>query len=278
MSAIRMLALDLDGTLAARGDEVTPATRKALHHANENGVEVVIATGRRYRTACRVVESLGLAIPVVCLGGALIKERDRTTLHAFPILPQDIAVIARLMYAHGLSPVGQRDSHAYGGADFVVDASMPLNQSITTYVDDNSQYSERCDSLADHPREDVLVAGTFGERDLLLRVEQELHRLHAERFYSNVVPSPGDTGSYLEIIRSDLSKWAGLQQLALDRGIPVDAICAVGDEVNDLPMIEGSGLGVAMGNGSQVVKAAADWVCGPNDKDGIVQVVEHILG
>ena len=79
---IRMLALDVDGTLAVRGDEVSSATRAALHRAASANVEIVIATGRRFRTARRVVEAVGLPTPVVCLGGALIKSGAFATLNA----------------------------------------------------------------------------------------------------------------------------------------------------------------------------------------------------
>ena len=71
---IRLMAVDVDGTLAHRGDEVLPATRDALHRAHREGVEVVIATGRRYRTARRVVEALGLEVAVVSLVDVLPRQ------------------------------------------------------------------------------------------------------------------------------------------------------------------------------------------------------------
>ena len=87
---IRLLALDIDGTLAWRGDEVLPATRAALHRAEERGLHVVIATGRRYRTTCRVIDALGLDVPAVVLGGALVKSGARETVHRAAI-PADAA-------------------------------------------------------------------------------------------------------------------------------------------------------------------------------------------
>ncbi len=79
---IRLIALDVDGTLAARGDEITPDTRDALHRAFDAGVHVALATGRRYRTSLRVAEALGLPVEIVCLGGALVKDAQRRTLQA----------------------------------------------------------------------------------------------------------------------------------------------------------------------------------------------------
>ena len=94
-----------------------------------------------------------------------------------------------------------------------------------------------------------------------------------------VTPFPRDErGCYLEVVPQHVSKWAGIQELASHAGVPHHAICAVGDERNDLSMIRGAALGVAMGNAHPEVQAAADWVTGRHDEDGLVAVVERILG
>ena len=274
---IRMLALDVDGTLAVRGDEVSPATREALHRAARAEVEIVIATGRRFRTARRVVEGLGLPTPVVCLGGALIKSGAFETLHTRGFAPPDYRSVGAVLHAHGLTLVGQRDSHDLGGADFVVDASVPWNPHAEHYVAANAEYCERVASPDAAPRDDVLVIGAFGSEPALARARADLAARHPGRFESVVVTAGFDGAYYLEIIPARVSKWAGLLTLAEDRGIGPESICAVGDECNDLPMIEGAGVGVAMGNAHADLKSAADWVCGANDRDGIVEVVEQIL-
>ena len=84
-----MIALDLDGTLALQNHEVSPLTRDALDDLHHNGVEVVIATGRRYRTTRYVIENLGFDVFAVCNGGALVKAPDQSTVYNenFSILP-----------------------------------------------------------------------------------------------------------------------------------------------------------------------------------------------
>ncbi|NIQ97686.1 MAG: HAD-IIB family hydrolase, partial [Desulfuromonadales bacterium] len=76
-----MIALDLDGTLALENHTVSPATRSALTELSLEGIEVVIATGRRYRTTRFVIDDLGLEVYAVCLGGALGKRPDTSTFH-----------------------------------------------------------------------------------------------------------------------------------------------------------------------------------------------------
>ncbi len=91
--AIKLLALDLDGTLALDNHQVSPATKDALCRLHQDDVNVVIATGRRYRTTRFVIENLGFDVATVCNGGALVKDHQQNTLHetAFSRLELDDA-------------------------------------------------------------------------------------------------------------------------------------------------------------------------------------------
>jgi Cof subfamily protein (haloacid dehalogenase superfamily) len=274
---IQMLALDVDGTLAARGDEVSSATRQALHEASRAGVQIVIATGRRFRTAQRAVLSLGLPVPVICLGGALIKDHDKRTLRAHVFARPDFLIVAQHLHDHGLALVAQRDSHELGGADFIVDASTPWTDAVENYVAGNEAFCDFCPAPTDQPRDDVLVMGTFGEQPALRALQSALDAAHPDRFLTVLVPTPWEGSFYLEVIPAHVSKWAGLEDLARQREIAPERICAVGDQLNDLSMVEQSGLGIAMDNGHEELKKVADWVCGRHDEDGLVEVVAHIL-
>jgi Cof subfamily protein (haloacid dehalogenase superfamily) len=278
LTRIRLLAIDVDGTLVTTEDQVSAATRAALHRLRAAGVEVAIATGRRYRNAQGAIGDLGLPAPAVCLGGALVKGGDGRTVHAEVFEASEFRAVASLFRDRGQSVVAQRDSHQDGGADFLVDESVPWNAPTQYYFDQNQGFAERAGSLPDQSRDDVLVVGTFGELMELRELERELHRVHPGAFTSHVMPGFQFQGHYCEVVPSKVSKWAGLQQLADHLGIPHAGICAVGDERNDLSMISGAGVGVAMGNACEDLKRAADWVTGSNDDDGLVGVVERILG
>ncbi len=278
MTGIQLLAVDVDGTLVTSEDVISTGTRAALHRVREAGVEVVIATGRRYRNAQGAIGALGLPAPSVCLGGALVKGGDGRTLHADPFEAPEFRAVASLFRDRGHAVLAQRDSHQDGGADFLVDESVPWNSLTRDYYDGNPGFGERAGSLPEQTRDDVLVVGIFGERAELQEVERELHRVHPGAFSSHVIPGFQYQGHYCEIVPSRVSKWAGLQWLADFLGISREGICAVGDERNDLSMISGAGVGVAMGNAPEEVKRAADWVAGHHDEDGLVGVVERILG
>lgn len=274
-TSIRLLAVDIDGTLVTGGDVVSPATRAALHLAVER-LTLVLATGRRYRTTRQVMATLDLELPVVCLGGALTKSAAGRTLHAAAFAAEDIAGLLDLAQRRDLALVLQRDAHALGGADFVVDASLPWNAATQHYVNVGGTAGETASDIADGRHEDVLVVGCFGEREPLAALEDDVAGLG--RAYETVlVPSQKTPGWYLEVIAAGVSKWAALRRYAGGIGIEEEAICAVGDALNDLPMIRGAGFGVAMGNADPAVKAAASWTTGRNDEDGLVTLIDRLM-
>ena len=278
MTRIQLLAVDVDGTLVTTEGEISAPTREALHRLRGAGVELAIATGRRYRNAQGAIGALGLWVPAVCLGGALLKGADGRTLHSESLSAGEFRAVASLFRELGHAVVAQRDSERDGDPDFVVDESIPWNSPTRDYWDRNERFAARAGNLPDQERDDVLVVGTFGELAVLEELERELHLAHPGAFTVHVMPGFIHQGYYCEVVPSRISKWSGLARLADLLGVPRGGVCAVGDERNDLSMISQAGMGVAMGNACAEVKQAADWVTGHHDEDGLVGVVERILG
>lgn len=276
-SHIRLLALDVDGTLAMRADEVSPGTRDALHRAVGAGLHVAIATGRRYRTTLRVVEALGLPTDAVCLGGALVKGGDGRTLHARRFEAGEFDSIHELARAHGQAIVCQRDSAEHGGADFVIDADVEWNASTRTYVDRNRDFAGRGQGFGIASCPDALVIGAFGDEGELRGWYAAIESVHPGRFLPNLVPAGLGDAWYLELTPGDVSKWSGLCALARLLDLPAESICAVGDQTNDLPMLREAGMAVAMGNAVDAVKQTAHWVTASCEEDGLVAVVDRLL-
>jgi hydroxymethylpyrimidine pyrophosphatase-like HAD family hydrolase len=104
-----------------------------------------------------------------------------------------------------------------------------------------------------------------------------LQQQFGDDLYVHVLKSPFYTGWFCEIEPGGVSKWSAIQHLAHDWNIGDDEICAVGDDVNDIPMIKGAGLGVAMGNAVAELKAVADRVAPCHDSDGLVEVIRWLL-
>ena len=111
----------------------------------------------------------------------------------------------------------------------------------------------------------------------MMELETVLQRELPGKLHTHVLHPPRYKGFFTEILPTGVTKWSAIQQLARDWGIDDDEICAVGDDVNDIPMIRAAGLGVAMGNAQPSVKAAAHRVAPSHDEDGLVAVVAWLL-
>ena len=271
---ISLLAIDIDGTLVAHGDSVSGTARQAVRRASEHGLQLVLATGRRYRTTRLVIDQLGLPLATVCLGGALTKAADGATLHSEAFAPAQIAALVALARRHGQMLVLQRDAHAEGGPDFIADGEAPWNPNMRHYMAANGDVGIVGDG-ANAEYGDILMVGCFGERAALGELQREVDALG--EFGTVLVESKKTPGWYLEIILRHVDKWTALRRYAAGIDVPETAVCAVGDALNDLPMLRGAALGVAMGNAEPRVKAAADWITGSNRDEGVATLVERLV-
>jgi Cof subfamily protein (haloacid dehalogenase superfamily) len=275
---IRLLAVDVDGTLTPGDNVVTPGTRDALKRLLDAGVAITIATGRRYRTTRAIIDATGMELPAVCLGGALVKRHDHGTVAKESYAVEDYVRIVTLARDLGHSVVFQHDADLFGKQDFLVDDAVPWNDYTKRYFERSADLSHRGDAITDDHGMDVLQIGLFAEREDLLRFGEAARDRFGNKLAITMVPDSMGGGWYCEVRQAHVSKWSGLMHLAKALDIASGEICAVGDEVNDLPMIENAAAGVAMGNAHADVKAAADWVTERHDEDGLVGVVDWILG
>jgi hypothetical protein len=127
------------------------------------------------------------------------------------------------------------------------------------------------------PPTGIFAGFATGTRDAMLALDAELQSRIPEQLYTHVIRSPRYRGHMCEIAPIGVTKWSGVRHLAEIWGIAAEEICAVGDDVNDIPMIRAAGLGVAMGNALDEVKAAADRVAPGHDEEGLVEVVDWLL-
>ena len=111
----------------------------------------------------------------------------------------------------------------------------------------------------------------------MLDFERSIHARLGGRVRTFVQRSPHYLGTMCEVLRHDASKWTAVMHVAERWGIDASEIVAVGDDMNDLPMIAGAGLGVAMGHAPAAVRAAADHVTGDHHEDGVARLVHEIL-
>jgi 5-amino-6-(5-phospho-D-ribitylamino)uracil phosphatase len=273
----RLLALDIDGTLVNSRDELTPGTRAAIRRAQDAGIGVVLATGRRYSRSLALVDHLELDGPLVTASGALIKHpKGHRTLFQAEFRPELLRAMLATIAAAGYDSVLYTDSYAEG-FDFYCPRLDVTATELAEFYRLNAGVGRAAPDLVEMPPPGVFALFAMGTQAQMMALGEQLESTWPEELAIHVLRSPRYTGWMCEIAPEGVSKWSGVQHLAQLAGIAYEEICAVGDDVNDIPMIRGAGLGVAMGNALAEVKAAADRIAPGHDSDGLVTVVDWLL-
>jgi 5-amino-6-(5-phospho-D-ribitylamino)uracil phosphatase len=276
----RILALDVDGTLLDADGTLRLRTAEAVARAARAGIRPVLCTGRRYRRARPVAEQLGLDAPLVCNSGAIVKDPgSHRTLWRADFDAALLGAILDLFRAHDQVAITFTD-RAPSDFDFVVDRAPTGRPLFDEYLSLNQSHAEVDPGWAGPGR---VARGlhfhvcAIGTRPEMLAFGQAVQARLPEQVRTFVQKSPRYAGTMCEVLRRDASKWSGILHLAAHWGVEPTAICAVGDDMNDVPMLRGAGLGVAMGHAPFAVRAAADHVTADHDNDGVALLVDQVL-
>jgi Cof subfamily protein (haloacid dehalogenase superfamily) len=260
----RLLVLDLDGTVRSRVHGIASGVRAAVAAARAVGVRVCVATGRMWRSAAPWVQALGADPPVILYnGGQVLDFVTGRTLYERR-LPRD-AARAALALAR-CDPEVQ--SHLYLGDRVYVERPHPLADAYA--ADDGLSYElvPSLDALlTDDPHKLLVIGGSE-------RVEALQRAVRAAGLPVHDVQSEP---VYLEILPPGVSKGTALLAMLEALGVTAAETIAIGDNWNDLEMIEAAGLGVAMGSAPEGVRARADYVCGTAEEEGVREVIERFV-
>lgn len=270
MSAIRLLALDLDGTVLTPDLRMSERTRAAVAGAQARGVRVVIATGRMYRSTVRYATMLDLPGPLICYQGGYIRELPLPdgTPGELLLHRQMPAESARAAVAwsrdHGL------DAHLNIGDRLIVGLGPEETPDYERMAGVGPEYVADVEAAIHSAVTKVLAVGSIGLPYRVLRAAREAFDGRLEVTVSHP--------EYLEFMPLGVNKGTGLTFVADRLGIPMGAVMAVGDQANDLEMVRDAGLGIAMGDAPPDVIAVADDVTGTVAADGVAEAIErHIL-
>mgnify|MGYP002622071546 CR=1 FL=1 len=277
MPRFRLLAVDVDGTLVNSNHELTERTRQALLRAKQAGVEIVLATGRRYSRVLPLVEPLELNVPLITASGALVKRAaDHATLFRAAFNPGALEQCLCVIDESGYEAVLYADTFEQG-YDFYCATLDTGSAALAEFLNHNRRFARIHAGLIAQPPTGVFGGFAMGSKNEMLALKSELEHRLPEQFYIHVLRSPRFTGFMCEIAPHGVSKWSAVSRLASHWDIGTDAICAVGDDVNDVPMICAAGLGIAMDNALPEVKAVADRIAPGHDEDGLATVVDWLL-
>lgn len=264
---IQLIAIDLDGTLFNSQQEVTERTEKALKAAIEQGVQVILATGKTRSSALSLIARLGLTTPGIYLQGLAVYNADGS-LRYQSVLDK---VIARrfITFAEdrGFTVV------AYSGGSILARARNRHTDLLLKYGEPEVKAVGPLQNILDSTPVNKLMAVEIGEerRIKALRWQLGMQIDGAARLVQAALPD------MLEIVPLGGSKGSALKVLLKELNIPIENTMAIGDGENDIEMIQLAGIGVAVGNAGVHVKQAADYVVGTNDEDGVAEAIERFV-
>jgi hypothetical protein len=273
----RMIAIDLDGTLLSPAGVVTERTKAAVHRALSAGLLVCFATGRNWTESQTVLEAVAHYDTAVFVGGAMVIDtKQRVTLHRTLMQPKLAAEVCGFFENRGLAALALQD-RGTAGVDYLITADLPMDESTRDWIEVAQLGVHRFPLLGNHPHEHTMRVGTIALRKQAVMIERDLRDAFGERIVCHSLALMAYGVDVLEVFDPAVNKWQGLLHVARRYGISPAEIIAIGDDVNDLPMIRQAGLGVAMGNARPHVQAAAKRVIGSNADDGLARFLEELV-
>lgn len=269
----KLICMDMDGTLLNDKKEVSERSKKAINKAHELGVKVVIATGRIFVSAEFYGDIIGVKAPIIASNGAYVREKDSDkAIYEKGLGYENYQLVIDLLKKYDIVPHFYTEDTIY--TEKLIHSSLtyknanktlPVNRQVKIEVVDdwNKLFKEK------NPRIIKVMAG--GDEGKTIE-EAKAEFIKLNKF--QVVSSMKNT---FEVMAKTTSKGNALKKICDYYGIDRNEIISIGDNENDISMIEFAGLGVAMGNAEQAVKNIADYITTTNEEDGVAKVIEKYI-
>lgn len=267
MAGKHLIVLDLDGTLLKDDKTISNKTKNVIFKAKEAGHEVMIATGRPYRSSEMYYRELDLNSPIVNFNGAFVHhpKDHHFGIHHSPLemnVAKDIVDACNSFDFHNIVAEVIDDVYIHYHDEKLLE--------IFSYGSSNITTGDLRRFLNTSPTSMLI----HSEEAQVKQIRNHLSEVHAEviehRSWGNPFP-------IIEIVKHGLNKAVGLKRVSDYYGIPKERIIAFGDEDNDLEMLDFAGYGIAMGNGIDEVKNIANDVTATNEEDGIGHYLNDLL-
>jgi len=275
--SVRLLGVDIDGTLLNPEFQISAADLSALRRAHAEGVEVVVVTGRRHTFALPIVQQLGFDLWVISSNGAITRSLAGETFHR-DLLPVETCLrLCGNMREFRGNTVLTFDTDAKGA--IVLEHMNELNVSIQRWLEKNLQYIDFVIPIEDSLTRDPVQAMFCGP---IGRMQEALKLLSASNLAKDITvlrtEYPVRDLSIVDVLNQGCSKGHALERWANYRGIPREQVMAIGDNYNDIEMLAFAGVPFIMGNAAEELRRNGWAVTLANDQSGVAAAIEQVLG
>lgn len=275
MLSFRLLAIDIDGTLLNSKFAISDADLKALQTAHEAGAEILLCTGRRHSFAMPIARLLGFDLWICSSNGAVTRSTRGEDFHR-QLLPAAIAgELCRHMVEFRGSTVLTFDQEGKGS--LAVEGLAELSESVARWVEHNRQEIEQVVPLEGALWRDPLQAMFCGTVERMAAAERRLKTFPRRDELTLLKTQYDDRDLCLwDVLGAHTSKGHAMERWAESRGIRREQIMAIGDNHNDIEMLERAGIPVIMGNAAAELKQFGWIETASNDENGIAQALERV--
>jgi Cof subfamily protein (haloacid dehalogenase superfamily) len=267
---IRLVALDIDGTLIGEDLLLRDRTVAAVRAARHRGVSVSLVTGRMSTSAIVFARELGLTDPIVAYQGALIRalppdgdERLGRLLRHRPLAVEAAREVVRWAQSVGLEP------HVNHLERFVIRADDPRAEDYSSFLGSRAEIVPDLLTWLQHPVSKILAVSVEPMSEAIL--------LDARRRFAGRAAVTISHPRFLEFLAPGVSKAEGVRHLARRAGVPMANVLAIGDNFNDLEMLAAVGHGAAMPSAPGPVRAAARYIAAALAEEGAAQLIERLV-
>ncbi|RSD27219.1 Cof-type HAD-IIB family hydrolase [Mesobacillus subterraneus] len=283
---IKCIATDMDGTLLTATQEITAENREAILKAREQGVEVVVATGRSYQEARFVLKEAGLNLPMICVNGAEVRSEDGEILSSNPLSKEEARRAARKMAENGVyfevyTSKGTFTEDEDKAISIIVDIFSTANPEVP--IDKIAEAAEErihkglvrtvedYERLFEDDQHEIYKLLGFSLDDTKL----EAAKSGLKEIEGLAISSSGKEN--IEVTSENAQKGIALERFVTSRGISLEETMALGDNFNDVSMLKKVGKPVAMGNAAEEIKQICGEVTLTNEESGVGKAIMKIL-
>lgn len=264
----KLIAIDMDGTLLNSDHALTQRVINAVSAATEKGVHIVLASGRPTAGMLTTLSELGLTTDehyMLAYNGSLsLKVASQDVLRSRMLTAQDAVELQQLARQLGVN------THAFCTTNGLITPTH--NKYADIEGSTNAVLVTELDYQQLNPQQSIIKVLLTAEPEKIDRLKDKIPQAFIDKYM--VVRS---AGIFLEFLHKDSGKGAAVQALTEHLGLRREQVICIGDQGNDISMMEYAGVGVAMGNAGDEIKAVANYITTSNDQHGVAHVLEKFI-